>query len=55
MDITEHITIDHTTMPLDDTEGAYERDLRLIDLLYNDDWEELDNEEITICNACAFY
>ena len=42
--ILEEITLDYNSIPFDDTEGAEERDLQLLDLLYEDVW--LDEDEV---------
>lgn len=44
LNFDEEIVIDFNTLPFDDTEGAEQRDLELVDALYSDDWEDDDIE-----------
>ena len=44
LNFDEEITLDHTSLPEDDTEGADYRDIQLSEMLYANDWEDdIDN------------
>jgi len=40
LNFDEEITLDYNTLPFDDSEGAYKRDLELCEMLYNFDTDE---------------
>jgi len=48
LNFSEEIVLDFNSVPYDDTEGAEQRDMELCELLYSDDWLELDEDIIDI-------
>ena len=48
LEFAEIITVSGLSMPYDDTPGATERDHALLDLLYADEWLEVDHESDVI-------